>query len=180
MGEKQDDAEVRDMLTVSPDRVGHCVFIDDAAREILRMRQVALEICITSNIVTGGLARASDHHVADWLRRDRNHPITVNTDDFGVFSTTLRTELKLFAEIVIDGLIEEDAEQRSRARLGGSGGAAGTGRSTDAALRAVFGELFRVQYNAARACFAPFEQDRARVIAVLDAAQEALWRQRGW
>ena len=52
----------------------------------------AIEICPTSNLITLGLKSYSQHpHIKKWL--DLNYPISLNTDDRGVFNTTLTQEL---------------------------------------------------------------------------------------
>ena len=177
MGEKQDDAEVQQMVAFGPDRVGHCVFVSDSAREALRTRQVPVEVCITSNMLTGGLTEAKDHHVAEWLRGGNDHPVTINTDDSSVFSTTLCRELSLFAEIWFELFV---ARRRDVARKETATTSDSAVATRQAAVRFILGELWRVQFHAAKCAFVPRESDRAELLALLNATHEAAWRAQGW
>lgn len=51
-----------------------------------------IEICPTSNKITLGLTNYADHpYLRDWLTLQ--YPISINTDDRGIFNTTLTKEL---------------------------------------------------------------------------------------
>lgn len=51
----------------------------------------AIEVCPTSNYITLGLSSYADHpHVRKLL--SLNYPISIHTDDSGIFNTTLTKE----------------------------------------------------------------------------------------
>jgi adenosine deaminase len=95
VGEKPDEAELGEMLDFQPDRIGHLVYAGEANVERVARMAVPLELCITSNLLTSN-GRLEDHHVAEWYQR--GHPISINTDDFGIFETSMGREWELFAE----------------------------------------------------------------------------------
>lgn len=93
------------------ERIGHGLasFLDPALVEHLAEKNIPLEVCPTSNLRTGALRQ---HTGADDLRR---HPVvdycrqglrvTLNTDDPGLFDTTLNGEYALGARL---GLTQEE------------------------------------------------------------------------
>jgi adenosine deaminase len=180
MGEKQDDEEVTQMLSAGPARVGHCVFISERAAQILRMRQIPLEICITSNMMTGGLAKPSDHHISNWMKASRHHPVTINTDDFSVFSTTLCKELMLFSEIAIDHWLGENKTNSALVALASGNPESVKNKFFEDVFHFVCSELWRVQFHAARCCFLMKEEDRMGLIQILEESHENFWRSKKW
>jgi adenosine deaminase/aminodeoxyfutalosine deaminase len=80
------------------ERIGHGL---SAAREpavlaLLRDRQIPLEICLTSNVATGVLARVEDHPLPQFL--EAGLVVTLNTDDPAMFGTNLVNEYLLAAK----------------------------------------------------------------------------------
>src|SRR5208282_2281105 len=71
---------------------------DAAGADRLAMRRVVLEVCPTSNLCTGALARQvgkvdvtlNDHPLPDFVKR--GIAVTLGTDDPGMFDTELLTE----------------------------------------------------------------------------------------
>lgn len=59
-------------------------------REAVKKRGAVIEVCPTSNLIIGGLDDYVRHPVHGWITEKFN--ITVNTDDPGLFSVTLRDE----------------------------------------------------------------------------------------
>jgi adenosine deaminase len=56
-------------------------------------RAPAIEVCPTSNLVTLGLKSYADHpHIRRLLAL--NYPLSLHTDDSGIFNTTLSKEFK--------------------------------------------------------------------------------------
>lgn len=68
-------------------------------------------MCLTSNVLTQTVPSYNDHHCAYWSKA--GHPIalcvgrsvtlfasnsTLQTDDFGIFDTTLSREMELYAQ----------------------------------------------------------------------------------
>src|SRR6202050_1773292 len=82
------------------ERIGHGIAVmrDPAFADTLAMRRVVLEICPTSNLCTGALARQvekvdaslRDHPLPDFIKRGIS--VTLSTDDPGMFHTDLLTE----------------------------------------------------------------------------------------
>jgi adenosine deaminase len=59
----------------------------------LREEQIPLEVCITSNVKTGAVESLGAHPVRKLF--DAGVPITLNTDDPGLFETDLAQEFAL-------------------------------------------------------------------------------------
>ena len=62
---------------------------------LLRERQVPLEVCPTSNVCTGLVARIEEHPLPRFL--DEQLIVTLNSDDPGMFATKLEQEFVLAA-----------------------------------------------------------------------------------
>jgi adenosine deaminase/aminodeoxyfutalosine deaminase len=82
-------------LAIGAERIGHGIrAIDDPLLVAhLRDRQIPLEVCITSNVMTGAVASLEAHPVRRLF--DAGVPITLNTDDPGIFRTTLTREFEI-------------------------------------------------------------------------------------
>jgi aminodeoxyfutalosine deaminase len=84
-------------LELGAERIGHGIssIEDPALVRHLRDHAIPLEICVTSNLVTGVVKRLEDHP----LRRlyDAGVPIVLNTDDPAMFRCTLIGEYELAA-----------------------------------------------------------------------------------
>ncbi|XP_042887728.1 adenosine deaminase-like protein [Penaeus japonicus] len=84
------------------DRIGHGTFIhpdtggSQELSQLVKSQAIPLELCLSSNIKSGTVKSAEDHHFSFW-RKDE-HPVVICTDDKGVFSTTLSEEYKICAE----------------------------------------------------------------------------------
>ncbi len=73
-------------------RIGHGIQAarDPALMNYLRDHAIALDVCLTSNQLTGAWAPISRNPF--WLLHKRGVPVTLNTDDPGLFQTTLVDE----------------------------------------------------------------------------------------
>jgi adenosine deaminase/aminodeoxyfutalosine deaminase len=82
-------------LAIGAERIGHGIraIEDPVLLKHLRDRQIPLEVCITSNVITGAAASLAEHPVRRLY--DSGVPITLNTDDPGIFRTTLAREFAL-------------------------------------------------------------------------------------
>jgi adenosine deaminase/aminodeoxyfutalosine deaminase len=111
-GESTGQESVWAALKLGAERIGHGIA---AARDAELMRQlreqdIPLEICLTSNMVTG-VVKSLDEHP---LRRlyDAGVPIVLNTDDPAMFGCTLAGEYRLaarqfgFSEAEMRGIAE--------------------------------------------------------------------------
>lgn len=92
-GEVGGPDQVWDALRVlGANRIGHGIQAarDPRLMEYLRAHAVALDVCLTSNVKTRAWAPISSHPFG--LLWKRGVPITLNTDDPGIFQTTLTEE----------------------------------------------------------------------------------------
>jgi adenosine deaminase/aminodeoxyfutalosine deaminase len=94
-GETAGPESVWAALEIGAERIGHGIrAIDDPLLVAhLRDRQIPLEVCITSNVMTGAVASLEAHPVRRLF--DAGVPITLNTDDPGIFRTTLTREFEI-------------------------------------------------------------------------------------
>jgi RimJ/RimL family protein N-acetyltransferase len=96
-GESMGPESVWAALRIGAERIGHGIrSIDDPSLIAhLRDNRIPLEISITSNLVTGVVARLEDHPVR--RLHDAGVPIVLNTDDPAMFGCTLVGEYQLAA-----------------------------------------------------------------------------------
>jgi adenosine deaminase/aminodeoxyfutalosine deaminase len=96
-GETMGPESVRAALRLGAGRIGHGIrsIEDPALVAHLREHRIPLEICITSNLVTGVVARIEDHPVRRLY--DASVAIVLNTDDPAMFGCTLAGEYRLAA-----------------------------------------------------------------------------------
>jgi adenosine deaminase/aminodeoxyfutalosine deaminase len=85
-------------LEIGAERIGHGISAieDPVLMRHLRDRNIPLEVCITSNLVTGVVKRLEDHPIR--RLHDAGVPISINTDDPAMFGCTLTGEYRLAAE----------------------------------------------------------------------------------
>jgi adenosine deaminase/aminodeoxyfutalosine deaminase len=109
-GESMGPGSIWAALELGAERIGHGIAAirDEALVRHLRERGIPLEICTTSNLVTGVVARIEEHP----LRRlyDAGVPIVLNSDDPAMFRCSLVDEYRLaqrvfgFSESELRGL----------------------------------------------------------------------------
>ncbi len=80
------------------ERIGHglTAIQDPRLVELLAEKQVAVEICLSSNLRTGCCARIEDHPLKRYF--DAGVLVTLNTDDPEMFETTLNREYQIAQE----------------------------------------------------------------------------------
>jgi aminodeoxyfutalosine deaminase len=113
-GESMGPESVWAALELGAERIGHgiaAVHDPDLMRH-LRDRDIPLEICVTSNLVTGVVKRVEDHPIR--RLHDAGVPIVLNTDDPAMFGCSLTEEYRLAARVF--GF--SDAELRAIAQNG--------------------------------------------------------------
>lgn len=86
-----------DMVSVSPDRMGHCTYLEEDLLKWARENKVAIESCITSNIICRTVESYEEHPVKEYLKT--NQPFVICTDDKGVFQCDLSDEYMIFAAV---------------------------------------------------------------------------------
>jgi adenosine deaminase/aminodeoxyfutalosine deaminase len=96
-GETCGPASIWAALEIGAERIGHGIraIEDPVLMKHLRDRGIPLEISISSNVVTGAAASLKEHPVRRLY--DAGIPITLNTDDPGIFGCTLSEEYALAA-----------------------------------------------------------------------------------
>jgi adenosine deaminase/aminodeoxyfutalosine deaminase len=97
-GETCGPQSVWDALThLQPDRLGHGIHAieDPRLMDELARRQVALDICPTSNYKTGAWPATAPHPIRAFF--DRGLRLSLSTDDPGIFSCTLLGEYEWLA-----------------------------------------------------------------------------------
>jgi adenosine deaminase/aminodeoxyfutalosine deaminase len=98
-GETDGPDSIRAALDIGAERIGHGIRAVDDPELMRRLReeQIPLEVCITSNVKTGAVASLAAHPVRRLF--DAGVPITLNTDDPGVFETDLAREFALARDV---------------------------------------------------------------------------------
>ncbi len=91
------------------ERIGHGVFIKDCAEafDIVKDRQVVLEMCPTSNVQTKAVHHYSEHPIYQFHKDGVK--VTINTDNRTVSDTTMEKEIYLVSSEF--NLSEEDYQQ---------------------------------------------------------------------
>jgi adenosine deaminase len=95
------------VINFRPDRLGHALTLSSSLIELLYNDPIPIECCPTSNTMT--LDYALHHegslidgmkmhpHLKKWI--DTGYPISINTDDSGIFCTNLTKEFLLIAKV---------------------------------------------------------------------------------
>ncbi|RNA41130.1 adenosine deaminase [Brachionus plicatilis] len=83
---------------IRPDRIGHSVCLDQEEVEYLIQNPIPIEICPTSNLVTKCVHQIDKHPFFDFYSKNKNYPLTICTDDCGIFDITLSKEYELISE----------------------------------------------------------------------------------
>jgi aminodeoxyfutalosine deaminase len=94
-GESAGPESIWGALNLRAERIGHglTAIQDPELVEVLVVRQIPLEICLSSNLRTGCCPTLAEHPVRNYF--DRGMMITLNTDDPAMFHTSLAQEYQL-------------------------------------------------------------------------------------
>jgi adenosine deaminase/aminodeoxyfutalosine deaminase len=94
-GENAGPESIWGALNIRAERIGHGLAAakDPELIEELAVRQIPVEICLTSNLRTGCCRSLAEHPVRNYF--DRGLMLTLNTDDPAIFSTSLNREFQL-------------------------------------------------------------------------------------
>ena len=98
--------EAMAILKFKPERLGHALLLPDAAMRQLLTDPIPIEACPTSNTMTlelnshhgGSLVNGLRMHPRLKMWLDTDYPISLNTDDSGLFCTNATRELLLTAK----------------------------------------------------------------------------------
>ncbi|XP_014476859.1 PREDICTED: adenosine deaminase-like protein isoform X2 [Dinoponera quadriceps] len=97
------EKETNDILKFKPDRLGHCTCIHPSLQgseqlfDTLLQSKIPVELCLTSNIKCRTVSSYAAHHFQYLYKA--GHPITIGTDDKGVFDTCLSNELEILSSV---------------------------------------------------------------------------------
>ncbi|MDX6504058.1 MAG: adenosine deaminase [Gaiellaceae bacterium] len=108
--------EMREVVEeLAPQRIGHGILAaaDEELMRELRDREIVLELCPTSNLLTKALPSQEVLHETVHTFLDRGVPITIATDGPEMMRTHLRDELELLLRI---GAMTEDQLQAANIR----------------------------------------------------------------
>lgn len=80
-------------------RMGHCLGIPQRSEleRLIQEREITLDLCPWSNVSTAVIERIEDHPMGDYLARE--YPITLNSDDPGMFGNSLLKEYHCLADL---------------------------------------------------------------------------------
>jgi adenosine deaminase len=93
-------AVVDTIKTVSPDRIGHGIHVieDMAAVELVKARDITLEVNPWSNYLTNSVPRIEEHPLKKLY--DLGVKVTINSDDPEVLETNLNNEYRIAHEVL--------------------------------------------------------------------------------
>ncbi|MDP9092023.1 MAG: adenosine deaminase [Actinomycetota bacterium] len=100
-GESTGPETIWDSLThLGAERIGHGIAAaqDERLMDHLREHQITLEVCPTSNVRTRSVASIGEHPLGRLVAA--GVPVTINSDDPPMFSTTLNNEYAIAAELL--------------------------------------------------------------------------------
>lgn len=94
-GETGGPESIRAALAIGAERIGHGIRAagDPDLMRRLREENIPLEVSLTSNVKTGAVRTLAEHPIRTLY--DAGVPLTLNTDDPGIFETTLDREFQL-------------------------------------------------------------------------------------
>lgn len=97
-GEADGPSSVKSAIDFGTTRIGHGVRAteDEELLNLIKAKNITLEVCPTSNICTAIYNNISDMPIKELLDKDIN--VTINTDDPVICNTTLKQELEKVSE----------------------------------------------------------------------------------
>ncbi|XP_070150403.1 N6-Methyl-AMP deaminase [Polyergus mexicanus] len=101
--EVPNEMEIDDILKFKPNRLGHCTCVHPSLQgskqlfDMLLKSKIPVELCLTSNVKCKTVPSYASHQFK--YLYEAGHPITIGTDDKGVFDTCLSEELQLLSSV---------------------------------------------------------------------------------
>jgi adenosine deaminase len=93
--ETDNPIESKIILDFRPERLGHACCLDTDLFSYMQATKIPLEICLTSNLKSQTVKNLKEHPFLRFYKE--GYPITLSTDDKGLFSITLSHEYLLVA-----------------------------------------------------------------------------------
>ena len=95
-------------------RIAHGCAANDEVCELIKGRNITIDVSLTSNVKTGSVKNLSKHPIKGWV--ERGIPVTLNTDDPFYFDVTLYGEYQLAQNLFgfSDAQLKAFAEQSLR------------------------------------------------------------------
>jgi len=101
------------IVSVSPNRMGHCTYLEEDLLQWAKDNNVAIETCMTSNIICQTVKSYEVHPVTEYIKNGQ--PFTICTDDKGVFNCDLSDEYLIFG--AVNGYTKKQLYEVSRKSL---------------------------------------------------------------
>ncbi|GBE78574.1 Metallo-dependent hydrolase [Sparassis crispa] len=114
--EESPSAEIHQLLSFNPDRLGHATFLDDSSKILVREHKLCIEICLSSNLLCKTVRDLDAHHIRYFLQH--NHPIAICTDDILPFRNSLLGEYAMLMAVPPHGLGLTKSEIEKVAQMG--------------------------------------------------------------
>lgn len=109
-GEKPDTAELTEIVGFAPDRWGHLVFTDPANLKTITARYDPIELCLSSNLLTGGYSSVEKHHLTQIM--------SAQQQEWGRNVEDVRENTPRLIDILVDGVqLAEAMRCRVKRRL---------------------------------------------------------------
>lgn len=109
--EETEEQQMRELTLIQPSRIGHGVFLCEAAKQYIFERQLPVEMCLSSAVRAHMVEKAQQHPAVAMLKE--GHPVIVCTDDPLIFRTTHTQESEL-ARSVLGYSLEQMGELHER------------------------------------------------------------------
>lgn len=93
MGESPKESpeqQLLEVMTLSPDRIGHAVFLSSQVMDWVKYKKIPVEMCLTSALKVQMTEKVENHPGLQLLRE--GHPVAICTDDPLVFGVSLTDE----------------------------------------------------------------------------------------
>lgn len=97
--EVDNEPEALQMINYQPERLGHGAILSEKVLHSLSISKIPVEVCLTSNILTRTVDSLEEHPAFKYLS-DLKHPISICTDDSGLFQTNSSTELSMYVRVL--------------------------------------------------------------------------------